>query len=112
MFGALFRIGARCKFHKPDEDNDEFMGVNPVTDGTRINIITHLSAAAQYRDTMSPFQKFGVDGLAFLYNNHLKGLTLKVRYDSPLFEDARTNKFLPEKKIQPTDKDFLPSVCC
>jgi hypothetical protein len=34
MFGALFSIGARCKFHKPDEDNDEVMGVNPVTDGT------------------------------------------------------------------------------
>jgi hypothetical protein len=66
MFGALFDIGNRCKFHKPDEDNDEFMGVNPVTYGTRINTIAHLSTAAQYGDAMSSFQKFGVDGFAFL----------------------------------------------
>jgi hypothetical protein len=48
-----------------DENNDELMGVNPVTDGTRINTIMHLSAAAQYGDAMSSY-KFGVDGLAFL----------------------------------------------
>jgi hypothetical protein len=71
MFGALFGIGARCKFHRLDEDNDELMGVNPVTDGTRINPLTHLSSAAQYGDAMPSFQKFGVDGLAFLYNSHL-----------------------------------------
>jgi hypothetical protein len=97
--GALFGIGARCKFHKPDEENDELMGVNPATDGTQINTITHLSTAKQYRDTMSSFQKFGVDGLAFLYNRHLKELTVKVRYDSHLVEDASTDKFLPENNI-------------
>jgi hypothetical protein len=48
---------------------------------------------------MSSFQKFGVDGWAFLYNHHLKELIVKVRYDSHLVEDARTTKFLPEKNI-------------
>jgi hypothetical protein len=57
MFGALFGIGARYKFHKPDEDNDELTGVNLVTDGTRINTITHLSTATQYGGAISSFQK-------------------------------------------------------
>jgi hypothetical protein len=97
IFGALF--GARCKFHKPDENNDEVMGFNTVTDGTQINTITHLSAATQYGDAMSSFQKYGVDGLAFLYNRHLKELTVKVRYDSHVVEYARTGKFLPKHNI-------------
>jgi hypothetical protein len=75
------------------------MGFNPVTDGTQINTIMHLSAAAQYGDAMSSFQKFGVGGLAFLYTHHLKELTVIVRYDSPLVEDAHTDKFLRENNI-------------
>jgi hypothetical protein len=75
------------------------MGVYSVTYRTRTNTITHLSAAAQYGDAMSSFQKFGVDGLAFLYNHHLNELTVKVRHDSTLVEDARTEKFLPENNI-------------
>jgi hypothetical protein len=43
------------------------MGVNPVIDGTQINTITHISAAAHFGDAMSSFQKFGVDGLVFLF---------------------------------------------
>jgi hypothetical protein len=75
------------------------MGVNPVTDRTRINTIMHLYAAAQYGDAMSSFQKFGADGLAFLYNRHLKELAVKVRSDYPLVEDGRTNTFLPKNSI-------------
>jgi hypothetical protein len=40
-----------------------------------------------------------VDGLVFLYNHHLKELAVKVRYDSHLVEDARTDKSLPENNI-------------
>jgi hypothetical protein len=102
MFGAFFDLGARCAFHKADEDND--MGVNPITDGTQINKITNLYAAAQYGDAMSSFNKVGVDRLVILYNRHLKQLHLKelivkVICDSPVVEDASTNNFIPETNI-------------
>jgi hypothetical protein len=40
-----------------------------------------------------------VDGLTFLYNHHLHELTVKVTYDSPLVEDARTDKCIPDNNI-------------
>jgi hypothetical protein len=48
---------------------------------------------------MLKYKQMGVDGVTFLYDRQLKELTVKVRYESLIMEDARDNNQIPTASI-------------
>jgi hypothetical protein len=86
MFGCLFGFDAREKPTAPDDD--EFVGITSITYDMQLNILTHLPFAAASGPPMMKYKQMGVDGATFLYDHHLKELTIKVRYESPIMEEA------------------------
>jgi hypothetical protein len=67
------------------------MGITAITYDMRLNILTHLPFAATYGPSMMKYKQMGVGGVTFLYDRYLKELTVKVRYESPIMEDAKDN---------------------
>jgi hypothetical protein len=53
--------------------------------------LTHLPFAPAYRPPMVKYKQMGIDRVTFLYDHHLKELTVKVKYESPMMEDAKDN---------------------
>jgi hypothetical protein len=49
----------------------------------------------------------GVDRFTFLYDRHLKELTVKVRYESPIMEDVKDNNQMPTASISNLPIIFL-----
>jgi hypothetical protein len=95
-FGAKFGVGARLAAHAtPEPEDDELYSSAPVNHGTRVNIITHLPLAKIYGPTMTTFRRSGVDSLTLIYELHSTQLIVKLRYDSPLMEDAIVDQRIP-----------------
>jgi hypothetical protein len=95
-FGATFGVGARLAAPAaPEPEDDEIYNSAPVSHGTRVNIITHLPLAENYGPAMTTFRRAGVDGLTLLYERHSTQLIVKLRYDSPLVEDAIVDRQIP-----------------
>jgi hypothetical protein len=89
LFGATFGVGATLAAPaEPEPEDDELYSSAPVSHGTRVNIITHLPLAKHYGPAMTTFRRAGVDRLTLIYERHSTQLIVKLRYDSPLVEDA------------------------
>jgi hypothetical protein len=56
---------------------------------------------------MMKYKQMGVDGVTFLYGRHLKELTVKVAYESPIMEDAKDNNKIPTASISNLPIRFL-----
>jgi hypothetical protein len=48
---------------------------------------------------MMKYKQMSVGGVTFLYDHHLKELTVKMRYKSPMMEDAKDNNQIPTASI-------------
>jgi hypothetical protein len=105
MFGCLFGFGATAKTTAPDED--ELMGFTFVTYDIQLNIMMHLPFAAGYGPPMMKFKQMVFDRVTFLYDRHLKELTVKVRYESPTMDDAKY-----KNQIQTESISNLPIIVC
>jgi hypothetical protein len=97
VFRCLFVFGSRANPAAPDDD--ELMGITAITYDMRLNILTHLPFAATYGPTMMKYKQMGVDGVTFLYDRQLKELTVKIRCESPIMEDAKDNNQIPTASI-------------
>jgi hypothetical protein len=55
------------------------------------NIITHLNAAQQYGLPLKGWSRIGVEGATYIYGFNKKELCLKVKYASPMMQNALVN---------------------
>jgi hypothetical protein len=92
MFGAWFGIGPRQKppaVSKVSKVNNQV--AQSVCHGTRVNLITHLKAAQQYGLPLKGWSRIGVEGATYIYGFNKKELCLKVKYASPMMQNALVN---------------------
>jgi hypothetical protein len=104
-FGAKFSVGARLAAPAaPGPEYDKLYSSAPVSRGIRVNIITPPSPAANYGPVMNTFKRLGVYRLMLLYEQPSTHLIVKLRYDSPLVEDAIFDPRIPNSYSNfPTD---------
>jgi hypothetical protein len=89
FLGCMFGISARCPPPPTDEDDGAHVGRKTVTDGTRLNVLTHLQSETTYGKATSHFVRQGLDGFTLLYEGGGEMLTMKVRYSPPFIKNAR-----------------------
>jgi hypothetical protein len=88
-FGAWFGIGPRQKPLAGAKVNTHV--AQSVCHGTRVNLITHLKAAQQFRLPLKGWSRIGVEGANYIYEFNKKELCLKVKYASPMMQNALVN---------------------
>jgi hypothetical protein len=89
MLGAWFGIGPRQKLSKGAKVNNHVAQSDCY--GTRVNLITHLKAAQQYGLPLKGWSRIGVEGATYIYGFNKNELCLKVKYDSPVMQNALVN---------------------
>jgi hypothetical protein len=89
MFGAWFGTAPRQKPPVVSKVNNQV--AQSVCHGTRVNLITHIKAAQQYGLPLKGWSRIGVEGATYIYGFNKKELCLKVKYASPMMQNALVN---------------------
>jgi hypothetical protein len=89
MFGAWFGIGPRQKPPAVSKVNNQV--AQSLCHGTRVNLITNLKAAQQYGLPLKGWSRIGIEGATYMYGFNKKDLCLKVKYASPMTQNALVN---------------------
>jgi hypothetical protein len=88
VFGYWFGIGARIRFPKPHATKVDEPG-NYVTTDIILNIITDIPSTANFGPKITPFNTHGINGFALVYDQESYELTIKVRYGSLNYIEAK-----------------------
>jgi hypothetical protein len=89
MFGAWFGIGPRQNPPAGAKVNNHV--AQSVCHGTRVNLITHLKAEQKYGLPLKGWSRIGVEGATYIYRFSKNELCLKVKYASPVMQNALVN---------------------
>jgi hypothetical protein len=88
MCGHMFGIGAR---QSPSGGAE----VEVVCHGPRVNLMSHLVSASEYRTPLKGWSRIGVEGVTHIYGFNKHELYLKVKYASPFMQNAFSNNSIP-----------------
>jgi hypothetical protein len=69
-----------------------------VCHGTRVNIITHIKAAQQYGLPLKGWWRIRIEGAIYIHGFNKKELFLKVKYASPMMQNALVN--IPQHPLE------------
>jgi hypothetical protein len=97
MLFYMFGVGPRQR--APGSSSDGSRVSVCVPNGTRVNLLTNLSRACDYGENLSGWSRVRVEGVTFIYSFQKQELCIKVKYYSPLIEDAKLEGYIPSTAL-------------